>query len=51
MKYALQFHPAAEAEMNEAAAYYEDASPGLGADFLAEVERSMSQIQANPSES
>ena len=48
MNYAIQFHPAAEAEMNEAAAFYEDASSGLGEDFLAELERTLNQIRANP---
>ena len=48
MNYAIQFHPAAEAEVNEAAAFYEDASSGLGEDFLAEAEHTLIQIGANP---
>ena len=35
----VSFNPLAERELNEAAAYYERAQVGLGADFLSEVER------------
>jgi plasmid stabilization system protein ParE len=34
--------------MNEAAQFYEEASPGLGVDFLKELEHSVSQIRRNP---
>ena len=31
------FHPAAEQELYEAAAYYDDQSPGLGREFILEI--------------
>jgi toxin ParE1/3/4 len=34
----VEFHPAADAELRGAASYYEDRVPGLGDEFLAEVE-------------
>jgi hypothetical protein len=34
-----QFHPYALAELTDAAQFYEAAAPGLGTDFLDEVER------------
>jgi plasmid stabilization system protein ParE len=40
----LSFHPLAEQELNEAANYYDAASPGLGATFLNEVEHAIKQI-------
>lgn len=33
------FHPSASQELREAAAYYESHVPGLGEEFIAEVER------------
>jgi len=48
VRYTVHFHPAANAEMNEAAQFYEEASPGLGVDFLKELEHSVSQIRRNP---
>ncbi len=44
----VSFHPLAEQELNEAASYYEAASPGLGATFLDEVERAVNQILEHP---
>jgi toxin ParE1/3/4 len=44
----LIFHPDADAELTEAAQYYESRQPGLGSDFLAEVERALDQILTNP---
>lgn len=44
----VTFHPNADAELTEATCYYESRQPGLGADFLAEVERSLDQILTNP---
>ena len=44
----LVLHPAAEAELWEAAAYYESKVEGLGADSRAEIERAFGQIQATP---
>lgn len=35
----LEFHPEAELELIEAAAYYEREVPGLGGRFAAEVQR------------
>ena len=42
------FHRLADHELNEAAQYYEFESPGLGAAFLDEVERSLSMIVTHP---
>jgi plasmid stabilization system protein ParE len=42
----LRFLPPAEAEVLAAVAHYEEAKPGLGADFLAELERAMRRIVA-----
>jgi plasmid stabilization system protein ParE len=44
----LVLHPGAEAELWEAAAYYESKVEGLGADFRAEVERAFGQIRSAP---
>jgi len=44
----VDFHPAAKAELDAAAAYYEGLRPGLGFDFQAEVAAAVGQIQANP---
>jgi len=44
----IYFHPEADAEVIEAARYYETRSSGLGLSFLAEVERCVSQITENP---
>jgi plasmid stabilization system protein ParE len=38
----------AEEEMHEAARFYEDRSPGLGRDFLDEVERTIDSIVKDP---
>jgi len=40
----IVFHPDADTEITEAAQYYEVRKPGLGADFLGEVERALDQI-------
>jgi plasmid stabilization system protein ParE len=42
------FHPLAEQELNEAASYYNTASPGLGTAFLDEVEHAVKQILEHP---
>jgi len=42
------FHDLAEIEMNEAAAYYSSARPGLGEAFIAEVERAVGLVVADP---
>jgi toxin ParE1/3/4 len=44
----LRFHPAAQRELDEASAFYEAESPGLGAAFIDEVERGLRQIIAFP---
>ena len=40
----ITFHPEADAEVTEAAQFYEARSPGLGSVLLEEVERSLTQI-------
>lgn len=42
------FHDLAKVELNEAAQYYEAETPGLGAAFLAEVERSIATLIEHP---
>jgi toxin ParE1/3/4 len=45
----VEFHPAADSELRAAANYYESRVPGLGNDFLTEVEAArfrLSEIQA-----
>lgn len=44
----ISFHPLAEQELNEAASYYNAASPGLGTAFLDEVEHAIKQILEHP---
>ncbi len=44
----ISFHPLAEQELNEAASYYNAASPGLGTTFLDEVEHAVKQILEHP---
>jgi hypothetical protein len=44
----ITLHPDADAEVTEAARYYESREPGLGSDLLGEVERAFEQILANP---
>ena len=44
----LRLHPAAQRELNEAAAYYDAESPGLGSAFLSEFEHALQQIRAFP---
>ena len=44
----ITLHPDADAEITEAAQYYESREPGLGSDWLAEVERAFDQILTNP---
>lgn len=44
----IVFHPEADAEITEAALYYEVRKPGLGSDFLGEIERGLDQISTNP---
>src|SRR2546426_883293 len=44
----FKFHPAAEAELQEAARYYASRRKGLGRAFMAEIRRTISLIRANP---
>lgn len=44
----IRFHPDAEAEMIEAAAYYESQQQDLGRRFLASVQDALNRIQVNP---
>lgn len=44
----ISFNALAERELNDAAQYYELESPGLGAAFLTEVERSCQAITEYP---
>lgn len=44
----IEFHPAAARELMDSARYYENKLPGLGADFLDEVRRSLGLITKNP---
>jgi plasmid stabilization system protein ParE len=44
----IEFHLQAEAEMLDAAAYYEERATGLGSDFLNDVERGAHRIQHFP---
>jgi plasmid stabilization system protein ParE len=44
----LDFHPAVRDEIDDAHDWYEQRQPGLGRDFLDEVERVLAEITANP---
>jgi plasmid stabilization system protein ParE len=44
----LDFHPAVRDEIEDAQRWYEQRQPGLGRDFLDEVERVLTAITANP---
>jgi toxin ParE1/3/4 len=44
----ISFHRLAEQELNDAAAYYERQSAGLGAAFVSDVERCSDAVLANP---
>ena|SRR5437870_178387 len=44
----VSFHRLAERELNDAALYYEQESPGLGVSFLDEIERYLGAIVRNP---
>jgi cytochrome P450 len=45
---AVRFHPNAESEMIEAAAYYEAQQSDLGRRFLASVQDAVNRIRLNP---
>lgn len=44
----VTFHPQADAEVAEAAAYYEAQSPGLGLSLLDEIQHALGQIAEYP---
>ena len=44
----VEFHPLAERELIEAAQFYERAAPGLGGEFLGELERLTVLVGAYP---
>lgn len=44
----VTFHEEADAEVNEAARYYEERALGLGLSFLDDVEEAIEQVLANP---
>jgi plasmid stabilization system protein ParE len=46
----LSIHPHAEAEVQDAAAWYERQRIGLGVEFLAEVDAALSRIRQSPSQ-
>lgn len=48
MTYPVIFHDLAEGELNEAAAFYARARPGLGDAFLAEVQHAVDALVASP---
>jgi plasmid stabilization system protein ParE len=45
---AIQFHPEAEAEMIDAAVWYENQQKNLGGRFLATVQDGLNRIKINP---
>jgi len=45
----IEYHPALQAELEAACAYYEECSVGLGAEFVNEFERQVLLIAAMPS--
>jgi len=42
------FHPEAERELEEAASWYDERSPGLGVEFVANVRSKVEQILESP---
>jgi plasmid stabilization system protein ParE len=48
MRLPVRFHPAAEIELTETADFYDLDNPGLGGDFIAEVEHALAQIAEVP---
>jgi hypothetical protein len=48
MSLPLDFHPAVRDEIDEAHDWYKLRKPGLGAEFLDEVQRVLGEIIANP---
>ena len=48
MSLPLVFQAGVRDEIDEAYAWYEDQRPGLGEEFLAEVQRVLDRIEQNP---
>lgn len=48
MSFPLDFHPAVRDENSDGYNWYEQRQPGLGGEFLDEVERVLVEITANP---
>lgn len=48
MSLPVVFHELAEEELNEAAAYYAEARPGLGEAFLNEAHRAVEALSSSP---
>lgn len=48
MSLPLDFHPAVRDEIDDVHDWYEQRQPGLGGDFLDEVQRVLAEISANP---
>jgi toxin ParE1/3/4 len=44
----VDYHPAVEGELREIRRYYDDRSPGLGAQFIDEFERQVLALAATP---
>lgn len=44
----VHYHPAVEDELREIQRYYEDRSPGLGAQFIDDFERQVLALAATP---
>ena len=44
----VEYHPAVEAELRDIQQYYDDRSPGLGAQFLDDFERQVLALAATP---
>ena len=44
----VRFHPEAQLELDEAIAYYEERSPGVGIDLRKQVESAIPKIQLHP---
>jgi hypothetical protein len=48
MSYRLNIRPEAEADVMEAALWYEQRKPGLGEEFITEVDQAIRQVRENP---
>ena len=48
MNYAIRFRPEVVDDLAEASQWYDQRSPGLGAEFLAECQASFDRITAHP---